>query len=146
MKVLRRVLILCLGLLLLITPLSTAEELPEIDYASLSIETLIALRTEIEGAILEQAGDKEIDVPVGTYIVGEHIPVGDYTVSVDGNAIMTIVQVDPAEPDAFGLPDSMDVLSNDTPTIGRLALAEGETLTISGGAVVMKKFVGLDFD
>lgn len=52
-----------------------------IDYSSMSLEELIALRQEIQAAMWESDEWQEVEVPTGFYCIGKDIPAGHWTIT-----------------------------------------------------------------
>lgn len=61
------------------------------DLSDLSFDELIKLRDEINAEIVSRPEWKETEIPAGQWIVGEDIPAGSYSISVDGK--QSLVQI-----------------------------------------------------
>lgn len=52
----------------------------DVDLTGMRFDDLAALRGQVETAILESEEYKEVEVPIGDWYVGEHIPAGEYRI------------------------------------------------------------------
>lgn len=86
----------------------------------------------------EDAVQKEVTVPPGTYSVGSDIPAGTYTVVTNGIISMLTVK------NSSGGYVTMHSLNNNT-QVGKLVLEAGQTVEIVGESVIFKPFQGLGF-
>ncbi len=112
------------------------------DLSSLSYDELIALHKQVSMAIMQSDEWKEVTVPVGTYVIGEDIPAGNYTVVYDGGMQACLYITSPNEryKDAHLLGDIWESY-----TIGKLSLSDGQVLEITYGSVVFSPYTGLGF-
>lgn len=108
----------------------------EIDLSGLSVDELIALRTQIMSELFSRGEIKEAKVPAGEYIVGEDIPAGAYTVTT--SSMMLMVAVDD------GMSAIHTLMNGDS--IGKLVLEDGQKLQINGGAAVFSVYQGISFE
>lgn len=115
----------------------------EVDLTGMSYAELVALRNQVETAILESGEYKEVEVPIGDWIVGTHIPAGEYKITAkDSNTTYIRVYADETKNSrdrAFG-----EGISDDE-SIGRLELKDGQAVEIGIGSAVFSPFVGLGF-
>ncbi len=112
-----------------------------VDPATATLDELIAARTAIEQAIMSRDDYKEVNVPAGTYKVGDQIPAGEYTLTTTAPmAVVTIYGKGGTEP--------KDMVNMYTLTasegVGRLVLEEGQSIGLNGG-VVFAPYAGLGF-
>ena len=107
----------------------------EYDLASMTADELVALQNQIMAELFARGELKEVRVPAGKYVVGEHIPEGEYSVVLAEGGFMAAVMLNQYE----GIYSVTDDSS-----IGRLVLAKGDIVEISG-TVVFTKFAGLGF-
>lgn len=118
---------------------------------ALDEEELRALR-EVMGAGQDWNGEidgtdevtpgKPVTVPIGIYEVGAHIPAGDYTITTDSYASVTVAlgeDVGDYEQQIFW--ETFD----ETGSIGRLPLKEGQFVRVEYAPVVFTPFAGLGF-
>lgn len=110
--------------------------LAEIDLSALSIDELIALKTQITSELLKREEIKEAKVPAGEYIVGEDIPAGKYTITTD--AVLIMVAVD------GGLSAIHTITSGDS--IGKIVLENGQKVQITGGVAIFSVYQGITFE
>ena len=76
----KKLIALFLSLLLILPAVALAADLP--DLAGLSFDQLVALREKINLAIWNCQEWEEVFVPAGTYVVGQDIPVGHWSIRV----------------------------------------------------------------
>jgi len=81
---------------------------------------------------------KDVTVPPGEYTIGKDIPAGTYTVA--GSGIIALLFV--SNPD--GSRAASHAISG-TDEIGKLVLTDGQSIEITGTAVVFKPYNGLGF-
>ena len=121
------------------------------DYASLSDAELSAIidsaSAELASRSAGSANAKEVSVPQGSYIVGQEIPVGTYSLSLDGeNTILATVVLysDKDGKDDYTKMLNMFMITEDTP-IGRVDLKDGNLIEITGSTVLFKPVGSLGF-
>jgi len=107
----------------------------ENNLASMTFDDLVVLKNQIMAELVERGELKEVSVPAGTYTVGEHIPAGEYSVALAEGAFMVAITVNEYE-DIYTVTEDAG--------IGRLVLAKGDIVDISG-TVIFTKFAGLGF-
>lgn len=86
----------------------------------------------------QEASQKEVTVPPGSYTIGSDIPAGIYTIVPTGIISMLTVK------DASGGLVTMHSLSGDT-QVGKLELKAGQMIDIVGESVIFKPYAGLGF-
>lgn len=110
------------------------------DLQSMSDDELVSLRDAINAELASRNfQEKEVTVPPGRYKVGEDIPAGTYTVSKTG-AMPAMVTTYTSSGDY----DLVYNISADTP-IGKLQLAEGQSIEISYDSVLFSPYKGIGF-
>lgn len=141
-----RLLSLVLAVLLVFPGAAVAEvyEWPELKaaFSECTIEMLYSIKTLLDTEIASREDkDKEVPVPVGTYIVGDDIPAGTYTVTGASNSFLSsTVRV----LDQNGKKISWAAISNGE-QIGKLVLLSGYQIEIEDGAVIFSTYKGLGF-
>lgn len=114
-----------------------ASEQSAIDYDSMSVEDLIALRDEINSKIAEKGGDNIITK--GDYEVGVDIRAGSFKVFCSGDDCVNFYIYDSKE-DLENYESSQQVLVyNDDTAGGMLNLKEGQIVSISTGAAIIEE-------
>lgn len=114
-----------------------------IDLSGMSYEELVALHSEVVSAIAESDGAVSFRAEIGEYVVGSDIPVGDYSVAVDGEWDFCILNV---KNTSGKLRMVEDFRSVDSKRVGRVSLVEGEVVEIEGGAFRFGPPSGITFD
>lgn len=56
--------------------------LAETDLSSLTYSQLLTLRNELNAELMSRSEWKEVEVPAGTWVVGDQIPAGTYCIKV----------------------------------------------------------------
>ena len=109
------------------------------DFASMSVDELLAMRSAINTELLSRGFEKEVTVPNGNYTIGVDIPAGTYTIrpaiSYD------VVNVYDANGDYlanFCLDYDADVY------IGKYTFEDQQVVNIVG-AVIFAPYTGLGF-
>lgn len=117
-----------------------------IDLSTLSFDELVALRQQIDMAIMQSDEWKQVTVPVGTYIIGKDIPSGDYAVAYTGR-VQSFLCIYPDIQSVGDYQCSSHLLSSmmGNTTIGKLCLTEGQVIVIEYGELVFSPYKGLDF-
>lgn len=100
----------------------------------MTTDELIALRTSIEQELIERGETKVLKVPAGTYIVGEDIPAGKYSIST--KQIMATVLVNEYQEMFMVTPDE---------EVGKVTLKDGDKIQCST-TIFLTKYSGLKFD
>ena len=72
----KKLITLILALALILAPAAMAE----IDLSGMSFDELVALQKQVIAAIMQTDEWQEVEVPAGTYIVGDDIPAGRWTI------------------------------------------------------------------
>lgn len=118
-------------LLLIVCSVAYAET---VNLKGMTTDELIVLKTAIEQELIDRGEAKSIKVPAGTYIVGEDIPDGKYSIST--KQIMATVLINDYEEIYMVTPDE---------EVGKVTLKDGDTLQCSTG-IILTKYTGLKFD
>ena len=116
------------------------------DLSNLSYDELIELHKQVSLAIMQSNEWKEVTVPVGTYIIGQDIPAGDYTVLYTGevhSALYIFSNTQALEEDNYI--DSAILSDAWGLSIGKLSLKDGQAIKISGSPLVFTPYKGLGF-
>lgn len=109
-----------------------------IDLESMTTDELVALRDAVNAELVKRNfAEKEVIVPAGTYIIGEDIPAGCYTLCSTDD----LVRID--------ITGEKGVYAGHVLTkgeiVGKQPLEEGWTIKISYGSVVFAPYAGLGF-
>ena len=127
--------LLCIIMILCMIPVISLAD----DLASMSYDDLIKLSRQVTAEIMNRPEWKEVTVPGGTWIVGEDIPVGTYSImptKTGGYVRIT---------DAKGkLVISQGVRKEET-SIGKIELLDGYIVEIENGSVIFTPPKGLGF-
>ena len=144
MKNIVRVLSLLFVLMLSVATFAHAETF---DISALSYDELIALHKQVSLAIMQSDEWKEVTVPIGTYVIGEDIPAGDYTVTYTGR-VQSCLYIYPDIKSVGSYDFSLHILNPsvfDSGSIGKLSLSDGQVIDIQYGSVVFTPYTGLGF-
>ena len=117
------------------------------DLSSLSYDELIALHKQVSKAIMQSDEWKEVTIPIGTYVIGEDIPAGDYTVTYTGR-VQSCLCIYPDIKSVGGIDFTFHILNPtvyDSSSIGKLSLSDGQVLEITYGSVIFTPYKGLGF-
>lgn len=134
----KRLLTLLLVLCLLIPELTFAQS----DIKGMTDEQLIQVYGDIVSEMF--ARGKSATIPVGKYVVGAHIPAGEYTVATGASIMGSWLEVDNAE-GAYG-PDHQLYILQSGQSVGRLILKEGNILEVTMGDAILTKLLGVLFE
>lgn len=109
-----------------------------IDLEGMTTDDLVALQAAVNAELAKRNfAEKEVIVPAGTYIIGEDIPAGCYTLCSTDD----LVRID--------ITGGKGVYAGHVLTkgelVGKQPLEEGWTITIAYGAVVFKPYAGIGF-
>ena len=91
--------------------------------SGLTFEQLLVLRQEITAEIMSRPEWKEVEVPAGTWVIGEDIPAGVY--SIKNTKGLNVVRVEDGDGRVAGLYKTFD----DDELYGRVELEDGCVLT-----------------
>lgn len=136
----KKVLVLLLVLSMLLVPTATADT--GIDYTSMTDAELVTVRD----ACIKELGkrgfaSKDVTVPVGTYVVGEDIPAGSYTITFASSSGFARVSV---YDEGKSYSSFSEQVAKDSP-IGKVVLKNGQTIEINYDPVTFSPYKGLGF-
>lgn len=103
------------------------------DLSGMTIDELIALKTQIVGELMSRSEIKSVQVPPGEYICGVDIPAGSYKITaidmllIVKNGYEAINTIDKGE------------------SIGKFTIKDGDTISITGGGANFEVYSGLGF-
>ena len=127
----KRLFVLVLALCLLPVACSA-----EVDLSGLSFDELLALRSRVEMEILARPEWREVVVPTGDWVVGVHIPSGDYSVRAVSYGLLQIRSA-----------DGRSVFSSvirEGEHVGRFVIEEGWTVHVEKD-LIFAPAIGLGF-
>ena len=127
----KKVMVLALVLCMLLPVISYAQ----VDLAGMTDMDLMQLQADLVDELFKRG--KEATIPVGKYIVGQHIPAGDYVIAA-GESSGTWVEVND-EPGGYGEHYQLHSLQAGE-SVGVLVLTDGDTLDVKIGEA---KFIAL---
>lgn len=104
-----------------------------IDLKAMSVDDLIALKTQIAGELMSRGEIKSVPVPPGEYICGVDIPAGSYRITA--YKMLLIVK--------NGYEDMNTIDAGES--IGKFTIKEGDTVSITGGTAEFEVYSGLGF-
>jgi len=120
----KKVMVVALVLCMLLPAISYAQ----VDLASMTDMDLMQLQADLVDELFKRG--KEATIPVGQYVVGQHIPAGDYFIAA-GGSFGTWVEVND-EPGGYGDHYQLHALQAGE-SVGRLVLIDGDTLDVKFG-------------
>lgn len=126
----KRLLILLIIAVMMVTFVAYAKT----DLSSLSDAELIQLNEDLIKELVKRG--KQAKVPVGEYVIGTHIPAGEYRVLLDGADTFNMSMVMTYKAKGGGLKD-MYTLAEGVEEIGRLELTDGMEIHVSAGGVIL---------
>jgi hypothetical protein len=126
---------------LLTVPVALAADAPNL--STLSYDDLVSLKIAIEQELAKRPETKSVKVPQGTYIVGQHIPAGEYSITTNAMAVMITVYKDEDVSSIMNAVESHPVSKDQS--VGRIILKDGQALTIALGSAIFVKYSGLGF-
>lgn len=106
----------------MIIPVAAAE-----DLSSLSYDQLVELRDQISAEIVSRPEWKEVEVPLGQWVVGKDIPAGTYRIYAPKQALINVWKVAPEDYSNGGLLVNQIIRAESE--FGRLVLEEGWVFT-----------------
>ena len=130
-----------IALLLLVSVLLLFGSAYAEDLSKLDDEQLIALSVAVNSEIIQRNLNKKVKVPTGTYIVGQDIPAGDYTIRPTGSLLRVEIYED--EVKLINRVGSFSV--NQEEIIGKISLKDGQIVEITLGGSTFEKYAGLGF-
>lgn len=125
--------LLILALVLFLLPVSVSAELSDLSY-----DELLALRNDVNAEIMSRPEWKQVVVPAGTWIVGQDIPAGVYSITSASGELARFISKN-----ADGKQIDYIWLSKEK-TLGRTELLEGYIIELTD-SVIFAPPVSLDF-
>ena len=132
---------LALFVLLILFPVFSLADLP--DISNLTTDELLELNHQIQSRLFSQKLVDGVDVPAGEYIVGEDIPSGNYRLVVMFPKSGGTFKVYPLSKDDYATVDSFLGEFWGVTEIGKVALEDGNIVTISGNTLRFLPYTGL---
>lgn len=131
----KRIVALIVSFVLLCVP--ALAEFSDVDLSSASLEEIIALRDLLNARILELTGTQETVLAQGVYKVGSDIAAGTYRVICEQNVESAFLYVYPESSANWYSFEHFYALGafHACMDVGKLELAEGETLDIQGATL-----------
>ena len=120
----KKLIVVALVLCMLLPVISYAQ----VDLASMTDMDLMQLQADLVDELFKRG--KEATIPIGKYIVGQHIPAGDYVI-IAGESSGTWVEVND-ELGGYGDHYQLHVLQAGE-SVGRLVLIDGDTVVVKNG-------------
>ena len=120
----KKVMVVALVLCMLLPVISYAQ----VDLASMTDMDLMQLQADLVDELFKRG--KEATIPVGKYIVGQHIPAGDYFIAA-GVSSGTWIEVND-EPGGYGDHYQLHDLKAGE-SVGRLVLIDRDTVVVKNG-------------
>ena len=114
------------------------------DLSSLSFADLLALRSKIEMEIISRPEWKEVTVPSGTWIVGEDIPAGFYSILPTGTGGYITIK-DPSQEKEYRQTIVSNGIRDQESAIGKIELKNGYIVEIERGSLIFAPAKGLGF-
>ena len=99
------------------------------DLSSMTYDQLVALRDQINAEIVSRPEWKEVEVPLGQWVVGKDIPAGTYRIYAPKQALINVWKVAPEDFSNGGLLVNQIIPKGSE--FGRLVLEEGWVFTTS---------------
>lgn len=127
-------------LLALLLCLGSFPAFADVDLSAYTHEELIALRDLINQELLKRGIEKEVEVPVGIYIVGEDIPEGTYSIYTSSSDWFSSFHVYDNNGD-YIIIESIQYGKH----IGKVVLKNGYTVEIEYQSVIFAPYQGLGF-
>ena len=107
----------------------------QVDLASMTEMDLMQLQADLADELLKRG--KEATIPVGQYVVGQHIPAGDYFIAAGSSSGIWVEVND--EPGSYGDHYQLHSLKAGE-SVGLLVLRDGDALDVKFGEA---KFIAL---
>ncbi len=125
---------------LLATMLLPAIGIAEFDLKSMTDDQLLLLNKELTAELLSRG--KTAFVPMGSYVVGENIPEGEYELFLDASKanMFKVSNYYVYQDSSSEWPDEAGSLT-ETTSVGRLILKNGNVLKLEFGGASMRKLL-----
>lgn len=130
-------LFIMLMVIALAMPAAALADLP--DISGLSHDELIQLNYQIQLRLFSEQLVNGVEVPPGTYIVGEDIPAGSYRLETKGQSVNYILYDGNKKIIGSGIAGK----AFDTMIIGKLVLDEGTLIEINYASFTFYPYAGL---
>lgn len=115
----------------------------QVDLKSMSDDELLLLSHELVTELFNRG--KKASIPVGEYLIGEHIPAGEYHVELNGMKGFNMSMISTYSSINESSLDGMYSLADGSSEIGRLVLHEGGKLVVSIGGIYLRALTSLTF-
>ena len=125
--------LICVLLLVCMMPVFAAAE-----FSDLSFDELLELRTELEAEIISRPEWKEVTVPSGTWIVGEDIPVGSYSIHPTSKGAYFRLKRN-------GWTEISQGIRKENAAFGKIILQKNDVVEIEDGSLIFAPPEGLGF-
>ena len=135
----RKVLAMCVGVVMLSIVLVAGASGAKLDLKAMTDDELLKLHDDLIAELF--AREKSASVSIGEYVIGEHLPAGEYKISISASKGLAMATVSTYK-DGDDFPDQMYMLYGDSNEIGRIVLKDGMRLEISGGGVTITPLLG----
>lgn len=113
------------------------------DIKSMSDEKLLKLNDAVIAELFSRG--KSATIPIGEYIVGKHIPAGEYRAEIVENGILSLAMILTYGDDTDLSLENFITLSEEVPVVGRLVLKAGKRVVISSGNIILSALNGATF-
>ena len=127
--------IICLLLIACMIPVIASADM----FTNMPYSELIKLHRELVQEIMSRSEWKEVEVPGGTWIVGEDIPAGTYSIHPTSRGGFINIYTDKEKLIIY------QGIRKETQTIGKIELLEGYRVEISDGSLIFAPPVLLGF-
>ena len=111
----------------------------KLDLKAMTDDELLKLHDDLIAELF--AREKSASVSIGEYVIGEHLPAGEYKISISASKGLAMATVSTYK-GTDALPDQMFMLFGESNEIGRIVLKDGMRLEISGGGVTITPLLG----
>lgn len=112
-----------------------------IDLSGMSFDELVALRQQVDQAIMQSDGWQEVEVPAGVYTIGEDIPAGRWSVSASSYLVTFTLYPEKSDytNQTYNFITTSAIQSGDSYT---LECSDGNCLEIGGGSMIFRPYTG----
>lgn len=133
--------LICILLLVCMTTFAAADA---VDLSGLSFDELMKLRDQVNAEIISRPEWKEVTVPAGTWIVGEDIPAGTYSISpTSSGGYITITN--PNAKDYFSQQIMSEGIRDEEYAVAKIVLKDGYVVEVERGSLIFAPAKGLGF-
>lgn len=129
-------------LLALLLCMGSLPAFADVDLSAYTQEELLALRDKINQELLKRGIEKEVIVPIGSYVVGVDIPAGVYTIKTikDGASLKVREAINSSR---YFFSEYISHYDNDI--IGKITLVDGNIVEIGDSNLLFSPYQGLGF-